>query len=177
MAQQTTGPERRPGEREPSARLSREAFERLSEELEKLRTEGRDHIAERLLRAREFGDIRENAEYDAAKNEQGLMEARIRKLQAMLKDAEIVEASALPSDTVVTGMVVTVRPRDEDDGDDERYLLAVSPEERPAGMRTVTPDSPFGSALLGRRIGEVVEYEAPGGTFEYEVVGFEPYQP
>src|SRR5438874_13581960 len=83
-------PARKPGQ-EPSARLTLDAYVRLRKELEELRTEGRTRIAERLLRAREHGDIRENADYDAAKDEQGLMEARIRDLEHKLKDPDIIE--------------------------------------------------------------------------------------
>src|SRR5438105_2653407 len=132
-------------------------------------------MAERLLHARELGDIRENAEYDAAKNEQGLMEARIRDLAYKLKDPEIIEAAG--GDEAEPGTVVTLRPVGEDEPEDETYLLAASAEERAAGMRTVTSTSPLGAALMGRRVGERVAYEAPGGTFEYEVVELRPYVP
>src|SRR5262245_20755184 len=86
-------PPRKPGH-EPTATLTPDAYRRLKVELVELTTEGRTHIAERLKEAREHGDIRENAEYDAAKNEQALMESRIRNLERMLRDPEIVEAPA-----------------------------------------------------------------------------------
>jgi transcription elongation factor GreA len=159
---------------EPTARLTKDAYVRLRKELEGLKTGGREHIAERLLHARELGDIRENAEYDAAKNEQGLMEARIRDLEYKLKDPEIVEAGA--GDEVAAGILVTLRPTDEDEPDDETYLVAHSAEERAPGVRTVTASSPLGSALLGARVGDRVSYEAPGGTFTYEVVSLQPFQ-
>jgi transcription elongation factor GreA len=171
-------PPRKPGQ-EPSARLTLQAYGRLREELEGLRTEGRRAMAERLLRARELGDIRENAEYDAAKNEQALMEARIRDLERQLLDPDIIEAT--DGDEVGPGTLVTLRPLDADgegdEPDEETYLVALSAEERAPGVRTVTSASPLGSVLLGRRIGERVTYEAPGGTFAYEVVRFEPYRP
>jgi len=167
-------PPRKPGQ-EPSARLTREAYVRIRRELEQLRTDGRDRIAERLLRAREHGDIRENAEYDAAKNEQGLMEARIRDLEYKLKDPEIIEA--VDGDHVAAGMLVTIRPLDEDEPDDETYLVALSAEERAPGIRVVTSSSPLGAVLLGRRVGERVSYQAPGGTFSYEVVDLKVYRP
>src|SRR5918996_2000837 len=93
-------PPRNPGD-QPSAVLTREAFERLQRELDGLTTEGRRLIAERLLSAREHGDIRENAEYDAAKDEQGMMEARIRELQRLLKDPDIVQA---PTEAEAAGL-------------------------------------------------------------------------
>ena len=124
--------------------------------------------------AREHGDLRENAEYHAAKEEQGLMESRIRKIQEMLRDPEIVEAP-MKGDAVGPGMLVTVRPLDEDDPDDETYLLAEHAEEKAPGVRTVTTTSPFGQALNGAAEGQEVENEAPGGTFRYWSSAFEPY--
>jgi transcription elongation factor GreA len=152
--------------------LTPEAYERLSSELNELKTEGRERVAQTIGIAREHGDIRENAEYDAAKNEQGLMEARIRSIQAMLRDPEIVEAPA-SADEVGPGMIVTVKPLDLED-EDETYLLAEHAEEKAPGARTVTTSSPFGSALMGASEGDEVSYEAPGGTFRYRVVSFEP---
>jgi transcription elongation factor GreA len=166
-------PERRPGQA-PSATLTLDAYNRLKAELEELTTTGREHLSERIKVAREHGDIRENAEYDAAKNEQGLMEARIRKVQAMLRDPEIVEAP-VDADEIAPGMLVTVKPVDEDDDDDETYLLAEHAEEKVKGARTVTTQSPLGSALLGHKTGDEVSIEAPGGSFRYEIVSFEPH--
>ncbi|HEX9891616.1 MAG TPA: transcription elongation factor GreA [Actinomycetota bacterium] len=159
-------------EHEPTAVLTQDAYERLKEELERLTTTGRAEIAERLLRAREHGDIRENAEYDTAKNEQGLMEARIRKLEALLRHPQIVETGAA-ADMAGPGVLLTVRALDED-GDEETYLLAASMEERMQGARTVSVSSPFGNALLGKQVGDKVTYQAPGGTFSYEVLRLEP---
>jgi transcription elongation factor GreA len=167
-------PQRKEGQ-EPTARLTLDAYVRLRKELEELKTDGRERISERLLRAREHGDIRENADYDAAKNEQGLMEARIRDLEYMLKDPDIIEATE--GDEVGPGTLVTLRLMDEDEAEEETYLLAISAEERAPGVRTVTSSSPLGSALMGRRVGEQVTYEAPGGVFTYEVLSFAPYRP
>ena len=161
---------RNPGD-EPSAILTRNAYERLRAELDRLRTEGRQEMAARLQRAREHGDIRENAEYDAAKDAQGLMEARIRDLERLLKDPDIVEGP-VPADQALPGVLVTVRI--EEDQEEETYLLAASKEERIDGLRTVTADSPLGSALLGRKVGERISYQAPGGTFACQIVRLEP---
>lgn len=166
-------PPRKQGQ-QPTATLTLEAYERLRSELDELRTAGRAGIAERLKAAREHGDIRENAEYDAAKNEQALMESRIRNLERMLRDPDIVETPP-SSDSVCAGMLVTIRPLDEDGADEETYLLARSVEERAPGVRTITTTSPLGRALLGAPAGGEVSYEAPGGTFRYVVVGFEPF--
>ena len=165
-------PQRKPGQ-EPTATLTLEAYTRLKKELDQLKSDGRTRIAERLLHARELGDISENAEYDAAKDEQGLMEARIRKLEQMLRDPDIVEAPAA-SDSVIAGMLVTLLPLDEDDPQEETYLLADSGEERAEGVRTITTTSPLGSAIVGSREGDEVSYDAPGGSFRYRVVGFRP---
>jgi transcription elongation factor GreA len=161
---------------EPTARLTKDAYLRMKAELDQLKMEGRQTMSERLLRAREHGDIRENAEYDTAKNEQGLMEARIRDLERQLRDPEIIEAAG--GDEVAAGTLVTLRLlEDSDEPEDETYLMALSPEERAPGVRTVTPSSPLGSVLLGRRVGDQVTYEAPGGTFAYEVVAIRTHQP
>lgn len=163
----------RPESHEPTASLTLEAYIRLKAELEELQTEGRARIAERIKAAREHGDIRENAEYDAAKNEQGLMEARIRNLQRMLRDPDIIETPPA-SDVVTAGMLVTLRPLDEDEPEDETYLLAEHAEERAPGVRTITTTSPLGSAIVARALDDEIAYEAPGGTFHYLIVGIEP---
>ena len=167
----TTRPPRRPGE-EPTAVLTRDAYERLRGELDRLRGEGRREMAERLERAREHGDIRENAEYDAAKDAQGLMEARIREIERLLRDPEIVEGAA-STDAAGPGVLITVRPLDDEDDQEERFLLAASKEEKAEGARTVSLSSPLGEALAGKKVGEKVTYEAPGGTFAYEVLSLE----
>ena len=164
-------PERRAGQA-PSATLTLDAYQRLKTELDELTTTAREEIAERIKVAREHGDIRENAEYDAAKNEQGLMESRIRKIQGMLRDPEIVEAP-VEADAIAPGMLVTVRSLEDDE--DETYLLAEHAEERAPAARTVTTSSPLGSALLGKTPGDEVAIEAPGGSFRYEIVAFEPH--
>jgi transcription elongation factor GreA len=164
---------RKPGQ-EPTATLTIDAYLRLKSELDELTTSGREHLSERIKVAREHGDIRENAEYDAAKNDQGLMESRIRKLQHMLRDPDIVEAPA-HTDAVAPGMLVTVRPVEDEEPDDETYLLAEHAEEKAPGARTVTTSSPLGAALLGTSEGDEIAYEAPGGSFRYVVVSFLPH--
>lgn len=166
-------PARKPGQ-EPTATLTLEAYRRLKAELESLTTAGREQVTEKIKVARELGDLKENAEYHAAKDEQGLMESKIRKLKHMLRDPQIVEAP-LEADAVGPGMLVTIRPLDENDPDDETYLLAEHTEERAAGARTVTTTSPLGAALIGTSEGQEIVYRAPAGDFRYIVVGFEPH--
>jgi transcription elongation factor GreA len=164
----------RPANQEPTATLTLDAYNRLRAELDELTGTGREQITEKIRVAREHGDLRENAEYHAAKEQQGLMESRIRKIQHMLRDPDIVEAPE-HGDEVTAGMLVTLRSLDFDDEDDETYLVAEHAEERAPGARTVTPSSPLGSALVGAAEGDEVAYEAPGGTFRYRVVSFAPY--
>ncbi|MEO7803533.1 MAG: transcription elongation factor GreA [Actinomycetota bacterium] len=149
--------------------ISPDTLVRLQAELEDLTTDGRDKMAERLQRARELGDLKENAEYHAAKDSQGMMEARIRQLQHTLKNAVVRD---VPTDlaNVAPGLIVTIK-----DGDDEDdYLFANSNEEKLAGFRTVTPSSPLGKALVGKKIGDVAEVAAPSGRFSVTVTAIRP---
>ena len=148
--------------------LSREAYERLSQELEQLTTVGRTQIAQAIEAARNLGDLSENGDYHAAKDEQGRMEGRIRQLQAMLDGAQIVEDSG-PEDEVRPGAIVSLRY--EGDDDVEQYLLG-SLEERREGVEIVSTSSPLGQALLqGARKGDTVSYETPAGaTVRVELV-------
>lgn len=157
-----------PDELEPTW-LTPAAHRQLEEELARLTTEGRRHTEERLAEARSHGDIRENADYEAAKQEQGLMEARIRRIQHLLKTAEVRAAESL--EVVEVGSLVTVR----EDGEEHEYLVA-TPENRVPGHHLASPSSPLGQALLGTRAGERVEYEAPGGVFSIEVLAVRPFE-
>ena len=154
--------------------LTPAAFERLQAEYDHLTTTGRTEVAARLLRARELGDLSENAEYHATKEEQGLMEARIRKIGWMIKTAVVTEARQ-DGKEVQPGVLVTVRPTDGDVDDEDTYLVAASPEERAKGARTITPKSPLGAVLVGKRPGDKVTYEAPGGNFTYEIISIRPW--
>lgn len=146
--------------------LSQEAHDRLKAELEHLTTEGRVEVANRIEAARALGDLSENGDYHAAKDDQGKMESRIRHLQALLKRATIV-ADAGGGDTVVAGSVVSLRY--EGDDDVERYLIG-SIEERRDDVSVVSPGSPLGQALLGHKAGETVEYDAPSGSLKVEII-------
>ena len=148
--------------------LSQSAYDRLKAELEELKTEGRTRASTAIAEARAHGDLKENAEYDSAKEEQGKMEARIRQLEEMLRDAEVGEAPQ--GDNVAPGMVVTTR---DEDGDEDTFLLG-SREDRHEGMHVVSAQSPLGKALLGAKIGDTVSYEAPAGSFSVTVVDAKP---
>ncbi|MGH2707947.1 MAG: transcription elongation factor GreA [Actinomycetota bacterium] len=151
--------------------VSAETLDRMRAELEELTTVGRKAMSERLLRAREFGDIRENADYDAAKDAQAMMEARIRRLQYMTKHAAIRDAPA-ETEEVTPGVIVTICEIGQDET--EEYLLAATAEEKLPGVRTITTASPLGSALLGKRVGDSIVVEAPAGAFSVKLVGLRP---
>ena len=148
--------------------LSQAAFDRLQEEFQELSTRGRVEIARKIEAARELGDLSENGDYHAAKEEQGKMEARIRHLDALLKNAEIVEGGG--SEVITAGSVVEIRYVGDDDT--ERYLIG-SIEERHDDLEVISPGSPLGRALLGHRVGEIVDFEAPARTLKVEIVGLE----
>jgi transcription elongation factor GreA len=148
-----------------TTKLSPPTYERLQSELDDLRTRGRVEIARQIEAARALGDLSENGDYHAAKDAQGKMEARIRQLEAMLGDAEVVEATG--SEEVTAG--VTVRLRYTGDDEVERYLVG-SIEERDSGAQVISPGSPLGQALMGKRAGESVTYDAPSGQLHVEIV-------
>ncbi len=150
--------------------LTPEAHDKLRAELEHLTTEGRAHIEERIKQAREHGDLRENADYDAAKNDQGLMEARIRQLEHILGTAVVGEAP--DTDQVIVGSIVTV---EDEDGDEMEYFVA-PPENKVPGVLLASPSGPLGKALLGAHPGDSVSYQAPAGTFTVTVKKVEAYR-
>ena len=143
-------------------KLSREAFDRLKAEHDDLTTRGRIEIAKKIEAARELGDLSENGDYHAAKEEQGKMEGRIIHLANIIENAEIVEISADGADlTVQAGCVVSIQYEGDDDVD--KYLLG-SIEERREGLTVMSPGSPLGQALIGASKGDTVTFEAPSGA-------------
>lgn len=149
--------------------LTPAAHRKLLEEMEQLTTTGRREIEAKIAEARAHGDLKENADYDAAKNEQGLMEARIRQLRHLLDNAEVREVT--DTGTVEVGSVVTVR---DSDGDELEYFVA-TPENKMPGYLLASPSGPLGQALLGAAVGDEVAYQAPGGTFTLTIVSVKPY--
>ena len=149
--------------------LSQAAYDRLKEEHTNLTTAGRIDIARKIETARELGDLSENGDYHAAKEEQGKMEGRIAHLASILENAEIVDEVS-GGDTVRAGS--TISSCYAGDEDSERYLIG-SIEERLEDVEVISPTSPLGEALIGARIGETVTYEAPGGTLEVEIVSID----
>jgi transcription elongation factor GreA len=146
--------------------LSRDAHDRLSQELAERTTSGRLEISHRIEEAREHGDIKENADYDAAKNEQGHNEARIRQIEAILRDAVIVEQGN--AEVVEPGVLVELRHEGEDD---TAIYLVGSIEERHDKYDVLSTSSPLGQALLGAAPGATVTYQGPKRELSVVVVG------
>ena len=148
--------------------LTREGMKKLEEELTFLRTVRRAQVAERLHNAQEDGELIENAEYEAAKNEQAFVEGRILTLESMLSSAVIIENDG-PHGVVNLGSQVTVK---ETGGRPEMYQLVGAAEANPKDGR-ISNESPLGRALLGRKVGDDVKVNAPSGTLSFRVVAIE----
>jgi transcription elongation factor GreA len=155
--------------------LTQDAYDRLQAELANLRGPVRSEIVARISAAREEGDLKENGGYHAAREEQGKTEARIRQLEDMLRRAEVGEIP--PDDGVVEpGMKVTYKFAGDSDEEAETFLLGAREMEDTAGLRVYSPQSPLGSAIIGKQKGDTVSYEAPNGkTLQVEIVDAVPY--
>ena len=140
-------------------KLSRAAFDRLQAEFDDLTTRGRIDVANKIERAREEGDLKENAGYHAAKDEQGHMEGRIRQLEHLLENAEIAEDAA----------VYTVVYEGDSDDMAERYLIG-NMEAHVDGADVISPSSPLGAALDGATVGQDITYDAPNGALTVRVI-------
>jgi transcription elongation factor GreA len=152
--------------------LSPQAYERLQQELDERTKVRRREISLWIERAREHGDISENADYDAAKNEQGHNEARVRHLEQLLRAAIVVDGTSAGT-TVVPGTIVEIRM--DDDAETTQYLVG-SIEERHDAYEVLSTSSPLGQALVGASPGDVVEYKGPRRTFEVQVVSVRPLE-
>ena len=147
----------------PTHRLTRATHERLVAEHRDLTTRGRIEVAERIARARELGDLKENADYHAAKDEQGHMEGRIRQLEHIIEHAEVLgEHYHAEHGRAHEGCIVTVLFDGDSPDMAETYVLG-HPEEQHRGINVLTAASPLGSALIGATEGDVVTYKAPSG--------------
>ncbi|MDQ6821926.1 MAG: transcription elongation factor GreA [Actinomycetota bacterium] len=139
--------------------LSPEGLTNLKSELDHLSTTRRREVAARIKEAREFGDISENAEYDDAKNEQAMLEARIATLEEKLRSATVIDASELGTDVVRVGSVVYVK---DEAGKSIKYSIVGSAEAKPAELK-LSNESPVGKALLGKKRGDQVVFSTPKG--------------
>jgi len=147
--------------------LTKEGYNALKKEIEDLSTRRRREVAERIKTAREFGDIAENAEYDAAKNEQAMLEARIAKLEERLAASRVIEKRDISKDVVSVGS--TVRLRDVDAKQTVEYRIVGSAEANPAQLK-LSNESPVGKAIMGHKKGETVEVTTPRGSMKYKIL-------
>lgn len=148
--------------------LTQEGYDKLEIERDELVSVRRKEVSERLKEAISYGDLSENAEYDAAKNEQAELEERIHKLETMLRNAKIINESEIPRDTVNVGLKVTIKDMDSKEKMD--FVIVGSTETDPfAEPAKISNDSLVGKGLLGKKIGEVSEISVPDGVLHYKV--------
>ncbi|GAA5028392.1 MULTISPECIES: transcription elongation factor GreA [Streptomyces] len=154
--------------------LTQEAYNQLKAELEYLSGPARTEIAAKIAAAREEGDLRENGGYHAAKEEQGKQELRVRQLTQLLENAKVGEAPAADG-VVAPGMVVTIAF--DGDEDDTLVFLLASREYASSDIETYSPQSPLGSGVNGKKVGEDAQYELPNGKLaSVKILKAEPYQ-
>ncbi|MDH7603298.1 MAG: transcription elongation factor GreA [Melioribacter sp.] len=150
--------------------LSKERIRELEKELAELKNNGRKKMAERIAEARAHGDLSENAEYDAAKEEQGLLELKISKLEDLLSRARIIDTSNMPKDQA--HILSKVKVKNLNNNKIYEYIL-VSPEEADLEKGKISITSPVGQALMGVKVGQTVEAKVPAGIIKFEVLGIE----
>ncbi|MBP3579829.1 MAG: transcription elongation factor GreA [Clostridia bacterium] len=147
--------------------VSTEGLKKLQEELEYLKTTKRKEVAEAIKTARAFGDLSENSEYDEAKNEQGLVEARIAEIESMLKDVKVIDEKNIKTDSIDVGNRVKVY--DETFQEEIEYTIVGSSESNPVEFK-ISDESPIGRALIGATMGETVKAETPGGDIVMKIL-------
>jgi transcription elongation factor GreA len=144
-----------------------EGLQKLKDELHELRTKGRAEIARQIAEAREKGDLSENAEYDAAKDAQGLLELKISKLEELIAQARVIDESMI--DTSKVSILSKVKIRNKANGQQVEYML-VAEEEADLKLGKISVKSPIGQGLLGKKKGELAEITTPRGKIEFEVL-------
>lgn len=147
--------------------LSRERLVEIEKELNDLKTNGRREMAQRIAEARSHGDLSENAEYDAAKDEQGLLELKISKLEELLSKARIIDLSNMPKDKV--HILSTVKVKNLNNNKVFSYTM-VSPEEADLQKGKIAMTSPVGASLMNKKVGEVVNAKVPAGVIKFEIL-------
>ena len=150
--------------------LTYEGLQKYESELEDLKVRKRKEVAQKIKEAREQGDLSENAEYDAAKDEQRDIEARIEELEKILKNAEVVDEDEVDTDKIGVGCRVTVL---DVEFDEELEYKIVGSTEADSLQGKISNESPVGHALMGRMVGDVVDVETQAGTFQYKVLTIE----
>ncbi len=153
----------------PTTFLTRDGYRKLQDELDYLRTYKRQEIAERLHEAMDGGELIENAEYEAAKNEQAFVEGRIKELEILLAMARVIDEAPPAADVVQVGSTVTIQ---EESLEPEQYTIVGAAEANPAAGR-ISNESPLGKSLLSRKVGEKVQVDAPAGTFVVTILKVE----
>src|SRR5438477_404579 len=148
--------------------ITREGYEKLKADLDRMQHAEMIEVTKRIAAARALGDLSENAEYHAAREDQGMLQARIDKLKDTLARAYIVDPTNLSNDTVVFG--ARVRLKDLESGEEEEYQL-VGPGEEDYLENKILTSSPRGQALLGKKPGDIAEVKAPRGALRYEILG------
>ena len=150
--------------------MSKDGYDKLKKELDTMKNEKRGEIEEAIGTARAHGDLKENAEYHAAREAQGLLEAKIRQLEDKLARTEIVDSSNIPTDAVHFGAKVEIE--DLDTGDIENYELVGAGDDDPINGKILV-SSPFAQALLEHKVNEEVEVNAPAGILRYKILKIE----
>ena len=150
--------------------LTPEGYRRLKDEIDYLSTAKREEVAERIRSSREFGDISENSEYDDAKNEQAMLEARIYALEERLRGAIVIDSDSITTDVVGVGTKVTLQ--DMQRGDVVQYAIVGSAEADP-GAHKLSNESPVGRAILGHKPGDKVTVAVPQGSKKFKVLDIE----
>lgn len=150
-------------------KLTRDRLKELEAELHFLKTIGKTEVAEQIKEARSFGDLSENSEYDEAMNEQARVFGRISEIEDIMSHAVVIDETTDATEENRVGIGSTVKVRDIEMGENEVFAIVGSQEANPMENR-ISDDSPFGRALLGRLIGEIVEVEAPAGTIRVEIL-------
>jgi transcription elongation factor GreA len=147
--------------------MSREGYEKLKADLDRMQNVEMTEIAKRVAAARDLGDLKENAEYHAAREDHGMLQARVNALKDKLGRAYIIDKANGPSDTVIFG--VRVRIKDLDASEEEVYEL-VGPGDEDYDRNKILTSSPIGQGLLGKKVGDTVQIQVPRGVLRYEVL-------
>ncbi|NWK09938.1 transcription elongation factor GreA [Clostridium cadaveris] len=148
--------------------MTYEGIKKLEDELEFLKTVKRKEITEKIKVALGYGDLSENSEYDEAKNEQAFVEGRIIQLENMLKNASVIDESEISADTVNIGSIVNVK---DYEFDEEVEYSIVGSAEADVMKNKISNESPVGKALMGKKVGDVLDVVVPGGVCKYEILG------
>ena len=150
-----------------STYLTQSGLDKLKKEIDHLRRVERPSISQQIAEARDKGDLSENAEYDAAKEAQGLLELKISKMEATLSDAVVIDESKLDTDKVL--ILSKVKLKNQNNGMEVEYTL-VPETEADLKAKKISVESPIGKGLLGKKLGEIAEIQVPNGTVKFEVI-------